>query len=269
MVTWHEDRLAKFQDLVNLDEITPPPSPETGVVADWRAKMGNLAGWDTTGWELFFQHVRAESGESLGQWGWKRGQEQLALRIFVSSHGILPARYYFRRLAMSSTAPEYPYQKIPYPKDVSKEVVTFFVPSPSPDGQTHSDSVLRLFRNVVFDVRASKARVPVLDVVDDLTDFALQHSNFSLPDNRPKVERTGPQEGKEVYVQVPVAPDAFDDFQATPFEVRVETRGKVEFQGFKQNEANFVWQEQPGEGGIRVQAINRRTLLSRTLSIPE
>src|SRR5215208_4606990 len=111
MEPWEEDRLTKFRALVDLDALPPPPPPEVGVVANWRAKLSSpLAGLMIPGWKLFFQHVRAEPGGVLGEWGLRRDHEQLAVKIFVSSHGVRPARLYFRRLAMSSTAPEYPYK---------------------------------------------------------------------------------------------------------------------------------------------------------------
>lgn len=278
MVTWEEDRLGKLRELVNLDALPLPP-PDVGVVADWRAKLDPSSfEWKMPGWELFFRHVRTEPGGAIGEWGFKQGREQLAVKIFVSSRGVQPARDYFRRLAMSSTAPEYPYKPPPGdPSPVSEEVVTFFVSSPSLDQQTHNDSVLRLFRNVVFDVRAYDARIDetkVLEIADDLLEFAQQkeHSEAPLRLNRPKVRRTEPPEAVlpdgVVQVRIPAAPDELDDFQGTDFEVRVRTRGKVDFLGFDKENANFRWKQQPGDGRIRVQVIDRRTLLSRTLRIP-
>lgn len=264
MDPWEKDRLTNFQKLVNLDALPLPP-PEEGVVADWRAKLRSpLAGLTVPGWEIFFQHVRAEPGGALGEWGLRREREQLAVRIFVSSLGVEPARLYFCQLAMSSTAPDYPYERA-----ISGEVVTLSVNSPSLDQQTHNHSVLRLFRNVVFDVHAYDAKIDVLQVANDLLNYAQQNSGLPLPSNLPDVKRKGPPEVilPEVQIELPAEPDELDDFEDTDFDVKVETEGKVDFLGFTGQNARFRWQGQTGEGWLRVQVIDRRTLLSQTLTL--
>ena len=265
MDPWEKDRLARFRTLVDLDALPNPPSPEEGVVADWRAKLSSpLAGLTMPGWELFFQHVRAEPGGALGEWGLRRERQQLAVRIFVSSLGVEPARLYFRQLAMSSTAPDYPYKRT-----VSGEVATLFADSPSLDLQTHNDSVLQLYRNVVFDVRAYDARISVLQVADDLLNFAQQNSGLPLPSNRPDLKAKESPEVvlPEVQIELPVEPDELDDFEDTDFDVKVETGGKVDFLGFTKQNARFHWPDQPGDGWLRVQVIDRRTLLTQTLTL--
>lgn len=268
MVTWQKDRLDKFRRLVDLDELPKPVSPDVGVVAEWPERLQALL---KPGWKIFFENAWLEAGGAIGEWGLRREREcrteQLAVKIYVSSHAVGPARRYFRHQAMSSTAPELPY-KVEVSDD--REVVTFLVEAPAEEEGTYNDGLLRLYRNVVFDVRVYDAEIRARTVADDLLAFAQEHANASLPEGQPRIGPMTPEipfPGGELQVRVPAAPDPFDSFRDTPFEVQVQTRGQVDFLGFRDQEANFRWQEEAGEGGICVQAIDRRTLLSRRLNI--
>jgi hypothetical protein len=253
--TWEANRLEKFRRLVNLDKLPKPLSPGRGVVADWQEKMSLFA--ESGRWTIFFRNTWLDFGGGVGEWGMRRETEQCAVKIFVSSHGFGLAQRYFRRQAMSSTAPEYPYQVT-----VDDDVVTFFVASPGRDQKTRNDSLLRLYRNVVFHVRVYDAKIEVRAVADDLVNFARQHSDLISP-HLPRIDRPEDVASGEVLVRIPTAPDPFDDFRDTPFEVETRAREGINFMGFREDGASFHRKSQGAGGWIRVQAVDRRTLLSR------
>ncbi len=253
--TWGANRLEKFRQLVNLDKLPKPLSPGRGVVADWQEKMSSFA--ESGRWTIFFRNTWLEFGGGVGEWGMRRETEQCAVKIFVSSHGFGLAQRYFRRQAMSSTAPEYPYQVT-----VDDDVVTFFVASPGRDQKTRNDSLLRLYRNVVLQVRFYDAKEEIGGIADDLLAFACQHTGAQISDHVPRISRLQ-DVADQVWIQLPAAPDPFDDFRDTLFEVETWARDGIDFMGFRESRANFHRKTQGTGGWIRVQAVDRRTLLSR------
>jgi hypothetical protein len=150
------------------------------------------------------------------------------------------------------------------------EVVTLFLDGPLSGKRTHNDSLLRLYRNVVFLIRAYDAEVDVRLVADGLLALAKNNSKVPLHEKRPSItlptlpDKLSP--GEEIRIKVPAAPDPCGDFQSTDYQVQVQTEGGAEFFGFQDENAYFRL-SQPGEGEIRVQAIDRRTLLSKEVAL--
>lgn len=252
-------RYDQFRHLVDLRKLD---KPKQGVVVDWSKRLEAWAHQEK--WEIFFENTWSQDRGAIKEWGLRRTQpgqeraEQLAVKIYVSSDGAEPARRYFVSQAMSSTASDLPYQRPPS-EPPEGDVVTFLVKQ-SRDGVTHNDSLLRLYRNVVFDVSAYDSKSGVFEIADDLLALAQENSNASLDEGRPLVTWIDPKNQREAQVRLPVAPDEFDDFPG--LEVQVQTKGNVDFLGFSDRDAKFRQKEELGKGRVRVQAIDRRTLLS-------
>lgn len=265
LIAWQKDRVKQFREFVQLWKL-PKPSPGQGVVALWFEVFTPLLG---QGWDFFFENVWYENSGGIGEWGFKRNreslEERLAVKIYVSSIGVEPARRHFRRQVMSSTEPELPYSSV-----VSDEAVIFFVKAPSQDGRIRNDSVLQLYRNVVWEVQAYDAEIDVFQVAHDLLSLAKNNSDVPLNKEQPVLsppdlpDKLSP--GEEIHLHLPAASDPFGDFRSTNYHIQVQTRDQVEFTGCRESEA-FFRLRQPGGGKIRVQAVDRGTLLSKEIIV--
>jgi hypothetical protein len=222
-------------------------------------------------WKTVHQNTWYQDGGAVREWDLLREpqvahnsrEEKLTVRLYVTSLGVRAARLFFCREAASTTTPE-----IPYESEVSDEIVTFYLLAPKPDGRTCNDSLLRLYRNVVFQIRAFDAEVNLRAVAAWLQSIAAQNPDAPLTENSPPLMRPevpdslAPRE--EFAVPLPAAPDPFGSFKDRDYQVQVKARGEADFLGFRDQNAAFHLR-QSGEGKIQVQAIDQRTLLSKSV----
>lgn len=266
MANWQQNRAERFSRLVNLHNLPDSLPPDRGVAVNWLDGFTPLL---QTGWNPFFENVWYQDHGGIGEWGFRRERqplsEQLAVKIYVSSLGAKWAREYFQRQAMSSTAPE-----LPYEWNVNGEALTLFVSALAQDGQTRNESLLRLYLNVVFEIRTYDSEFSTIQIADGLLFLCIGHSDDFLPEKQPVLSVPALPEtslsGETIQIGLPSAPDPFGNFRGTKHQIQVHAQNPAAFTGFRGSQALFLL-EQPGDGEIRVQAIDRQTLLSREVGL--
>ncbi|MEO7420638.1 MAG: hypothetical protein ABI163_26520 [Thermoanaerobaculia bacterium] len=274
MSTLHLD-LAQTQEQ-QLDELLrtlpAPEEPARGVVADWPVVTSFLA---DPSWEILFKNVWSAEGGAVSESVLRRPasdamppeEQRLAVKIYVSSLGPLEAREYFLRQALSPAGREPLYEL-----EKHDDVVILRLAAPLPaagdsDAPVNNDSLLLLYRNVVFDLRSYQSTVNVRRLGLRLQHFAEQFAGRELKaQDAPASQLAHRNLDQEIVVDLPATPDPFGDFRGTDFDVKIQASGAVAFLGFQGPTARFQ-QLGPGEGSIRVQTIHRRTLLASEVAV--
>lgn len=252
-----QSRESQFAALVDFGQV-PMPAPDHGVVAGWPDITQEL---EVEGWRQIVVDTWYQAGGGVRSWVLARGTERLLVKIFAAAD-VSSARAFAKRLVISPTTPE-----IPYEVAVDGETVTFTSVSSS-DAGLRNDVLIRLYRNVVFDVRAFRADFAVARLADELLGIALQHRDEVLSASLPPLAQPElPPEltaGHEVAIAVPDVPDEFGRFAAGGFHIHVQTGEVSEFTGYRDRQAHFVLR-QPGQAKIQVAAVDQRTLMPKAV----
>jgi hypothetical protein len=265
MATWKEERDSRLKrETIRIEEV-PSADPDHGVVVPWPdpSSFAELGG---EGWSTLDESTSGQQGGALREWVLGRGDdERLSVKLFVSSAGPDRARAFFEREALSPVI-----ENPPYRRDQNGEVLTLWLAIPPDETPVRNDSLLRLFRNVVFSVRAFDARVEVRRIADHLLEIALQNPEAPFVEHlpplpEPEVPREDLRPGRELTLAIP--PPTPWRGGKTLYRVQVATAGDaVDFTGLSGERAWFRIPA-PGAARIHLQAVDRGTLISKEVNV--
>lgn len=258
-----EEREARFRQRIGFDDLSPSWERAL-VVARWEdpAKLPDFAGG---AWRTASDTIWSESGGVAREWVLARDGEILAVRVFVSGSGSTPAREFLLAEALASNAEEVPFQLL----EREGSFMTL-VAEGAAWGELRNDHALVIFHNVVLHLAAHGAAVDVVAAAHELRKTVLAQARESMEEDYPVFPSPRPSErarvGEQIAVLLPGAPDP-EGFGQGGYEVEVDIGGEgVELVGFREDSA-ILLPRSPGPAVVRVQAIDRETLLSSELTL--
>lgn len=156
------DKVERFKKRINFDAVLKKEKTEEAVSVTW-PDMLTAPGLGSGRWMVAADSIWRTCGGVAREWVLRRGEEQVAIVIFVSSEGPGPAQHFLLSRSTENMMIDSPFVKGPS----GLGTLAVSMPPAAPP------NLIWVFRNVCFDVRSIDAHVEVFEIAKWLQSVAV------------------------------------------------------------------------------------------------
>ena len=257
MNEWQNSQIQSFKQEIGYEKALQSISPDSGIMMDWPESTQLSELELAEDWQMRGDSVYLRAGGASREWVLENSEQEIAIRVFVSSTGPETAWRRLLDIASNTMMVDIPFQKS------RKKLGDLAVVSKG----ERVNAVLWVYSNVCIYIERNDSDFDILSLAGALQSIMERHLITPLREHLPKIKRielSSPQVklGQPVFITIVPEPDSEPKRLMIDFDMSGNSLGAVSQDDLV---LEFV-AEEPGDSTVTIGIVDQYNLLS--VSVP-